>query len=210
MAATPGAWCTVSSPLTLGLNLLDPNLAKVIPFITNKEAIAVNQNYAGHPGFLVASYDPSRKPDASGFLVFPTGALQKGNDLKVENMSELSAAESWCKVNSTCIGFTTRTAPDSATGKHTVYFKQQAATRNTDVNWTSYVKAASAPAGPGAQQVWAKPQPNGAAAVILINGGSTPMTTTVSFESIRLQLAAGKGATVRDIWAKTDAPKVRV
>ena len=31
-----GAWCIVSSPLTLGLNLLSPELPKIIPFITNK------------------------------------------------------------------------------------------------------------------------------------------------------------------------------
>ena len=30
------AWCIVSSPLTLGLNLLSPELEKIIPFITNK------------------------------------------------------------------------------------------------------------------------------------------------------------------------------
>ena len=39
-----GAWCTVSSPLTLGLNLLSPNLAKIIPFITNKEAVSPLRN----------------------------------------------------------------------------------------------------------------------------------------------------------------------
>jgi hypothetical protein len=42
-----GAWCTVSSPLTLGLNLLSPELPLIIPFITNREAIAVNQQWAG-------------------------------------------------------------------------------------------------------------------------------------------------------------------
>ena len=74
--------------------------------------------------------------------------------------------------------------------------------KNTDANWTSYLKAASAPAGPGAQQVWAKPQPNGAVAVILINGGSTPMKQTVTFDSIGLR-GAGTRA-VRDIWARKD------
>ena len=36
-----GAWCVVSSPLTLGLNLRSPELPKIIPFITNKEALVV-------------------------------------------------------------------------------------------------------------------------------------------------------------------------
>jgi len=50
-----GAWCVVSAPLILGLNLTDnKTLRTIVPFITNKEAIAVNQNWAGHPGQLVA------------------------------------------------------------------------------------------------------------------------------------------------------------
>ena len=32
-------------------------------------------------GFLVDSYDPSIKPDASGFLIYGEGALQKGDRL---------------------------------------------------------------------------------------------------------------------------------
>ena len=110
-----------------------------------------------------------------------------GNDLRVANISALSAAESWCKANASCIGFTTRSAPDPATGEHKVYFKEDASNRNTDVKWTSYVKAANAPAGPGAQQVWAKPQPRGAVAVILINGGAKAMKQVVSFESLGLK-----------------------
>ena len=148
----------------------------------------------------MASYDPSVKPDASGFLVYDHGALQKGNDLRVANLTSLSAAESWCKDNSSCIGFTTRTAPDATTHEYKIYFKQDAANKNTDANWISYLKAASAPAGPGAQQIWAKPQPNGTVAVILINGGSTPMKQTVTFDSIGLR-GVGTRA-VRDIWAR--------
>ena len=49
-----GAWCTVSAPLILGMNLQDdPNLAEVIPIITNPHAIAVSQSWAGHPGRCV-------------------------------------------------------------------------------------------------------------------------------------------------------------
>lgn len=36
-----GAWCVVASPLTLGLNLRSPELPKIIPFITNKEAVSL-------------------------------------------------------------------------------------------------------------------------------------------------------------------------
>lgn len=78
--------------------------------------IAVNQQWAGHPGYLVASIDPSAKPNSEGFLVFARGALQAGNDLDVRNVSSLAAAETWCKGNSSCSGFTTRVIPDKTTG----------------------------------------------------------------------------------------------
>ena len=51
-----GAWCVVSAPLILGLDVTQPSLvAPVIDIITNPEAIAVNQAWAGHPGALVWS-----------------------------------------------------------------------------------------------------------------------------------------------------------
>jgi hypothetical protein len=60
-----GAWCIVSSPLILGLDLTQTTaVAAIIDVITNKEAIAVNQEWAGHPGALVWS-------DLGGALGFP-------------------------------------------------------------------------------------------------------------------------------------------
>ena len=45
-----GAWCVVSAPLILGLDLTDTvTLGSIVPFVTNPEAIAVNQQWAGHP-----------------------------------------------------------------------------------------------------------------------------------------------------------------
>jgi hypothetical protein len=55
--------------------------------------------------------------------VFAEGALSAGNDLTVSNMSSISDAEAWCNGNSSCTGFTTRTAPSAATKKYQVYFK---------------------------------------------------------------------------------------
>jgi len=50
-----GAWCIVSSPLILGFDLRDENTLNLVwDIITNKEAIAVNQAWAGLPGDLVA------------------------------------------------------------------------------------------------------------------------------------------------------------
>jgi len=51
-----GAWCIVSSPLILGLDVTDADrMESVWDVISNREAIAVNQAWAGHPGRLVRS-----------------------------------------------------------------------------------------------------------------------------------------------------------
>lgn len=48
-----GAWCVVSAPLILGLNLTDgPTVDGVWDIITNREAVAVNQDYAGFSGTM--------------------------------------------------------------------------------------------------------------------------------------------------------------
>jgi len=49
-----GAWCIVSSPLILGYDLTDDaKTDRVWPIISNREAIAVNQAWAGHPGRML-------------------------------------------------------------------------------------------------------------------------------------------------------------
>ena len=49
-----GAWCIVSSPLILGLDLTDAATVDAVwDIISNTEAIAVNQQWAGQPGRLV-------------------------------------------------------------------------------------------------------------------------------------------------------------
>lgn len=49
-----GAWCIVSAPLYLSLDLTDnAKMDSAWDVISNKEAIAVNQAWAGHPGRLV-------------------------------------------------------------------------------------------------------------------------------------------------------------
>ena len=53
---SPSAWCIVSSPLILGLDLTDSaKVDAVWDIISNKEAIEVNQQWAGQPGRLVTS-----------------------------------------------------------------------------------------------------------------------------------------------------------
>ena len=51
-----GAWCVVSAPLILGMDLTDTAaVGAVVDVVSNEEAIAINQEWAGHPGGLVAS-----------------------------------------------------------------------------------------------------------------------------------------------------------
>eukprot|EP01065_Artemidia_motanka_P016279 TRINITY_DN1_c0_g1_i5.p2 TRINITY_DN1_c0_g1~~TRINITY_DN1_c0_g1_i5.p2 ORF type:complete len:436 (+),score=164.51 TRINITY_DN1_c0_g1_i5:64-1371(+) len=55
-----GAWCVTSSPLVLGYDMMDETLTdRVWPIVSNKEAIAVNQVWAGHPGRMAKEWDPS-------------------------------------------------------------------------------------------------------------------------------------------------------
>ena len=54
-----GAWCVTSAPLILGMALTDTILEPVLDVIGNKEAIAINQAWDGHPGTLIeAVYAP--------------------------------------------------------------------------------------------------------------------------------------------------------
>ena len=53
-----GAWCIVSSPLILGLDVTDHALVdSVWDIVSNEEAIAVNQVWAGHPGRFLRGTD---------------------------------------------------------------------------------------------------------------------------------------------------------
>jgi alpha-galactosidase len=50
-----GAWCVVSSPLTLGYDLTDDSITERIwPIVSNKLAIEINHAFAGSPGKLVS------------------------------------------------------------------------------------------------------------------------------------------------------------
>lgn len=55
-----GLWSVVSSPLVLGFDMnLTRTMDRVWPIITNTEALAVNQAWAGHPGTLAKVYPMS-------------------------------------------------------------------------------------------------------------------------------------------------------
>ena len=65
MWTATGAWVICSAPLTLGYDLIDDNITEhVWDIIANKEAIAVNQAWAGHPGKLFKSLPSGQKDNA--------------------------------------------------------------------------------------------------------------------------------------------------
>eukprot|EP01062_Namystynia_karyoxenos_P054556 TRINITY_DN449_c0_g1_i1.p1 TRINITY_DN449_c0_g1~~TRINITY_DN449_c0_g1_i1.p1 ORF type:complete len:440 (+),score=129.98 TRINITY_DN449_c0_g1_i1:86-1405(+) len=68
------AWCIVSSPLVLGHDLLDQKQAdRVWNTVSNTEAIAVNQAWAGHPGRLVRHVGGSDKSPGLQLWAKPLG-----------------------------------------------------------------------------------------------------------------------------------------
>jgi len=57
------SWCITSSPLVIGMDVRDVNekeVKRVWNIIANREAIAINQAWAGHPGGLFKSWTPER------------------------------------------------------------------------------------------------------------------------------------------------------
>merc|ERR1719262_1932585 len=66
-----GAWVITSSPLILGYDLNDEATTdKIWEIISNKEAIAINQAWAGHPGRLVKTWAPQAPNVTAGGFVY--------------------------------------------------------------------------------------------------------------------------------------------
>lgn len=222
----------MSSPLIISLDLTLPYIAQVAPIITNPEAIAVNQQWEGHPGMLLSSVDPNDPhPDNSTYVQQPgalLGSTPYGTaaSIRVANMS-IPDATHWCDMSPQCTCFTAHTANNTIPGSkiHQVYFKNNIA-NNGDAQWTNWVKRTDYPAQIGAQQVWAKPQPGGAWAIFLLNSNnSTAMHSKIPLSALNISSSiehtadhsssssssysagAGTGAvTVRDIWARKTLP----
>ena len=58
-----GWYVITSSPLYLGHNISDDAAnGRVWPIVSNREAIRINQQWIGHPGRLVKTWDPSAPP----------------------------------------------------------------------------------------------------------------------------------------------------
>merc|ERR1711865_251027 len=86
-----GAWCITSSPLILGLELTDAKLNPILDIIGNKEAIAVNQQWAGHPGMLVQNIEVPPVPYNPSGAVVPSSS---SGDIDVVSPASMSNGRS--------------------------------------------------------------------------------------------------------------------
>lgn len=90
------AFAIISSPLVLSIVLSDENILPIIDIIGNKQAMAINQAWAGHPGTLVRTLPPMKPkpvPVSSGDVVVgvvpdATDATQTGWTYVNTSMSE--------------------------------------------------------------------------------------------------------------------------
>jgi len=207
------AWCIISSPLVLEFDFAGAGvtqmLEQVASILTHPGAIAVNQAWAGSPGLLLQSSDPSNpdQPDAAGFVKLE-GALGPGHDMLNSSSMTIAEAESWCGKQATCEGFTfdnQRTPPallfkDGMGGSSNNFTGNVV---NRDPKWTTFMKHQYVGASALAQQVWGKPLPGGAWAVLAINGG----TGGTFAPSLPLALLNMTGpVSVIDIWADQPVP----
>ena len=98
-----GLWCVTSSPLILGTDLSNAAiLDRIWPVVSNKEALAINDAWFGHPGTLIRSYWAA---PSSGFVAdympcddVPQGALADDWSLNTDGHLTLTVShnESLC------------------------------------------------------------------------------------------------------------------
>jgi hypothetical protein len=221
-------------------------LEPIIPFITNPEAIAVNQQWAGHPGRLVKQYTPAGEPgkfvaaktcsnssaqfgwsyDAESAAVrVGDGCLDAGNhnEMQVKNCTGSddqkfvynAEAKTLTATNGQCVDTYNWKGPkvclydcNGGTNQQVEFNDDgsvcEACHESRKMCWEV---TASDPTTENTVQVWAKPQPQGAIAVLVINVGSSEETTKVDLVTLGFSKEIAKaGVFVRDIWARADAP----
>eukprot|EP00937_MAST-01D_sp_MAST-1D-sp2_P000519 g519.t1 len=285
-----GTWVIMSAPLYLSFDLTDAaRTDRVWPLITNREAIAVNQNWAGHPGRLVRTWTPQeqgREQDLhlvsadlnscqSGWSYHaPTGLvrLQAAAPGAPEGCASLPPAAT---AAAPCAMTTAHARPDDGTGRYCddgtlllrpcdvtdplqrFAFEPRAGAASVGVLWSNATPAgvplgvraepwwegsgvlltAKTDAGalvfngtsgalhtaPGtnfasdtcinasptlddgqALLLWAKPQPAGAVAVLLVNSHATRAYKNVSFSMREVGFTGEGEAAVRDVWQRVD------
>ena len=107
-----GAWCIVSSPLILGMDVTNHALVdSVWDIVSNQEAIAVNQAWAGHPGrFLRGSHTyqiwaKKLSGGAQAVLVINSGSASVDSmdlplrDLDLDAETKYTVRDIWAKAD---------------------------------------------------------------------------------------------------------------
>ena len=88
-----GAWIIISAPLYLSFDLRDATrLDRAWQLITNTEAIAVSQQYEGHPGWLVKSWTPKQAASSA-----TDAAGNNNNDADLRYVVTTPAAKASCQ-----------------------------------------------------------------------------------------------------------------
>lgn len=236
-----GAWCIVSSPLILGLNLTKANLEPIIDIITNEEAIAVNQRWAGHPGTLVWSksvvppppfyvagvpcngsqaqdvftydiLDTELHAEPSPGQVFCFDSSDGGN-IVLKPCKHPSAKQKWDSDGQHYTQMDGQMCLDVSdqkvdlkkcnTGSNQRFLHPFGRVLKTPTNiclQPSTTKPGGGPPPlPQTLQLWAKPQPHGAMAVLLINADATiDAKATVQLQDLNMTGMVS----VRDVWAR--------
>ena len=98
-----GAWAIISAPLYLSFDLRDKKrMDRVWSLVTNKEALAVNQQYAGHPGRLVRHWTPTSAANSPTYAVTADlNSCQQGWSYNKETL-QVSLKQAQCTDTTIC------------------------------------------------------------------------------------------------------------
>lgn len=253
-----GAWCIVSSPLILGHDVTNEATTSAIwDIITNTEAIAVNQQWAGHPGQFVRSVQPPSPPSpppryGSFAYAVPCNSSDetqhgwtynaktrtitgpRGLCLDSSNRSQLAlhtcsgsdaqtffyasgAAGQYAEVfgsdNKSCVdvwegegspgGPQVQLFGSCHQGRNELFTFEDGHLKDQENMCLASREDLPPPiAGPSVVQLWAKPQPHGAVAALVLSSQTGQPNATFTVQLAELGLSGT--VTVRDIWAHAD------
>ena len=210
------AFCIVSSPLVISVHPSDEILEPILDILGNKQAVAINQAWDGHPGTLVKTLPPAPAPPApvtTTWQVFPdvtniydrepspTNATH--GTLKFVGIFD-SVDACFAAVNATSAAngpFHSFTYND-ATTKSVAYAKHCWA--DTSMTWQGRGNAPGQTSGRGpgfpltpptpevaGVQFWSKPLGQGKTAVLFINGGHLEYpSSTITLKELNITGAA--------------------
>jgi len=205
-----GAWVITSSPLILGYDLNDENItSKVWDIIANKEAIAINQAWAGHPGRQVKTWPAVQAAEAAtaAWSSHVDEALSCSGAEYAGAVGSYGSAEG-CRqaVLSKADQVLTNYALWRGDGDGGCYVCSVTARGPTDT-WplsslpgaVSFVRDGYLPAL--MIELWSKPLADGKVAALVLNNAGHVLT---SFDLADLGITGN--ASVRDVWARRDLP----